>query len=68
MTLRELLVFPAARGLLRWLLALRFDVEVRGLPRVPASSYILIANHLNWIDGFLLLVALPAKPRFVHLG
>ncbi|MEK7216416.1 MAG: 1-acyl-sn-glycerol-3-phosphate acyltransferase, partial [Chloroflexota bacterium] len=60
--------FLAARVLLRGLLRLCFRIQVRGLEQVPDRGYVAVANHLNWIDGFLLLAYLPQRPRLFVLG
>jgi 1-acyl-sn-glycerol-3-phosphate acyltransferase len=45
----------------------RFDVE--GLHNVPrTSTYVVIANHLNWLDEFALLMLLPVEPRLHFLA
>lgn len=45
-------------------LVFRFDVE--GRENIPRSgNYVVIANHLNWLDEFALLYLLPVEPR-VH--
>jgi 1-acyl-sn-glycerol-3-phosphate acyltransferase len=45
----------------------RFDVE--GLQQVPRSgNYVVIANHLNWLDEFALLMLLPVEPRLHFLA
>lgn len=42
----------------------RFRVEGRAfIPR--SGNYVVIANHLNWLDEFALLLLLPVEPR-VH--
>lgn len=45
-------------------------IEVSGLEHVPAGEPLIVAGgpHRNWIDGFLLIYALPARPRIVFLG
>jgi 1-acyl-sn-glycerol-3-phosphate acyltransferase len=47
-----------------------FRIEVGGLQHVPAGEPLLVAGapHRNWIDGFLLIIALPAEPRLVFLA
>jgi 1-acyl-sn-glycerol-3-phosphate acyltransferase len=45
-----------------------FRVEISGRENIPAAPYVLIANHLNWLDSFLLLMAFPAEPRIHLLG
>jgi 1-acyl-sn-glycerol-3-phosphate acyltransferase len=45
----------------------RFDVQ--GLENVPRTgTYVVIANHLNWLDEFALLMLLPAEPRLHFLA
>ena len=60
--------FLLVRALLRWLLRLLFRVEVRGLENVPSDGYILVANHLNWIDGFLVMAFCPTAPKLYILA
>jgi 1-acyl-sn-glycerol-3-phosphate acyltransferase len=49
------------------LLRLLFNFEIVGRANLPVrGSYIVVSNHLNWLDAFALLVALPRDPR-VHL-
>ena len=44
-----------------------FDVE--GLGNVPwTGTYVVIANHLNWLDEFALLMLLPIEPRLHFLA
>jgi 1-acyl-sn-glycerol-3-phosphate acyltransferase len=51
------------------LLHLLFDVQVTGRDNIPkAINYVLIANHLNWLDSFLILATFPAEPRVHFLG
>jgi 1-acyl-sn-glycerol-3-phosphate acyltransferase len=47
-----------------------FRIEVSGREHVPAGEPLIVAGgpHRNWVDGFLLLVALPPRPRVVFLG
>lgn len=46
-----------------------FRIEVSGLEHVPAGEPLIVAGapHRNWVDGFLLIIALPAEPRLVFL-
>jgi 1-acyl-sn-glycerol-3-phosphate acyltransferase len=51
------------------LLRLCFSFHVEGLDNVPRlRNYIVIANHLNWLDEFALLMLLPAEPRLHFLA
>lgn len=45
-----------------------FRVRVQGLDRVPTGNYIVVANHLSWLDPFLLLLYLPPTPRIYIAG
>lgn len=45
-----------------------FRVQVRGAENIPKSNYIALANHLLWIDPFLLFALLPAEPRVYFIG
>ena len=47
-----------------------FRIEVSGRENVPAGEPLIVAGgpHRNWVDGFLLLVALPPQPRVVFLA
>jgi 1-acyl-sn-glycerol-3-phosphate acyltransferase len=51
------------------LLHLCFRFKVEGLDNVPRlRNYIVIANHLNWLDEFALLMLLPVEPRLHFLA
>ena len=56
------------RGLLKELIGLLFKIRVTGYDNIPAGGYILVANHLNWLDGFLLLAFFPTKPTLYILA
>lgn len=62
----------AFRGLslvLRPLIRALFKVRIEGRENIPASgTYVIAANHLGWLDAFLLLMAFPAEPRVHFLG
>jgi 1-acyl-sn-glycerol-3-phosphate acyltransferase len=47
-----------------------FRIEVRGREHVPAGEPLIVAGgpHRNWVDGFLLMLALPALPRLTFLA
>ncbi|OLE80655.1 MAG: hypothetical protein AUG06_03810 [Actinobacteria bacterium 13_1_20CM_2_65_11] len=48
------------------LLRLVFRFDVTGTENIPRSgNYIVIANHLNWLDEFAILLLFPVEPR-VH--
>ena len=51
------------------LLRLVFRFDVRGKENIPRSgNYVLIANHLNWLDEFALLLLFPVEPRIHFLA
>jgi len=53
------------------LLRLSFKFEVEGrenIPRPHGGNYIVIANHLNWLDEFALLLLFPVEPRLHFLA
>jgi 1-acyl-sn-glycerol-3-phosphate acyltransferase len=60
--------FRAARLLLGPLLHAAFKIEVAGRENIPLGAYVLIANHLNWPDGFLLLDTFASEPRLHFLA
>ena len=46
-----------------------FRFEISGRVNIPRDRpYVVAANHLNWLDSFALLVALPARPRLHFVG
>src|SRR5438045_6854849 len=54
------------------LLRALFRITVEGRERMPTSgAYVLIANHLNWLDSFAILATLDRKSTRLnssHLG
>ncbi len=51
------------------LLRLCFRFQVEGRENIPRSgNYIVIANHLNWLDEFALLLLFPIEPRLHFLA
>jgi len=51
------------------LMRLAFSFDVRGLENIPRSgNYVVIANHLNWLDEFTLLMLFPVEPRIHFLA
>ncbi len=57
-----------ARWVLARLIHLVFRVSARGVENIPKGNYIALANHLLWIDPFLLFALLPAEPRVYFIG
>jgi len=51
------------------LLHVCFRFDVTGREHIPRhGNYIAIANHLNWLDEFTLLLLLPVEPRLHFLA
>ena len=51
------------------ILRLMFSFDVHGRENIPRSgNYVIIANHLNWLDEFTLLYLLPVEPRLHFLA
>jgi 1-acyl-sn-glycerol-3-phosphate acyltransferase len=50
-------------------LRLAFRFEIHGRERVPrAGTYIVIANHLGWLDALTLAMVFPIEPRIHFLA
>jgi 1-acyl-sn-glycerol-3-phosphate acyltransferase len=62
----------AYRALRLWavpLLHSLFRIHVEGREHIPTDrNYVLIANHLNWLDSFAVLASFPPEPRIHFLG
>lgn len=51
---------------LRLVLALRYRIRVRGLEHLPLTGPVLVAaNHVTWIDGFVIAASAPRRGRFL---
>jgi 1-acyl-sn-glycerol-3-phosphate acyltransferase len=61
--------FRIARLIVGPLYRLLFRLRVTGRALIPRDGpYVLIANHLNWLDPFTLLLAFPSEPRLHFLA
>ena len=68
-TPRATLFYRAVRLVAVPLLRLVFRFDVQGRANILRSgNYIVIANHLNWLDEFMLLVIFPIEPRLHFLA
>ena len=66
---RANLPYRAVRLIALPLLRLFFRFQVEGEENIPRSgNYIVIANHLNWLDEFALLMLFPVEPRLHFLA
>lgn len=61
-------LFRLARLLAGGLLRLLFDFRVEGREHIPAGAQVVIANHLNWIDPWTLLLVFAPEPRLHFLA
>jgi 1-acyl-sn-glycerol-3-phosphate acyltransferase len=51
------------------ILRLLFKFDVSGRDNIPRTgNYVVIANHLNWLDEFTLLYLFPVEPRLHFLA
>ncbi len=66
--MRSTLRFRAARGVLRLGIAAILPIRAAGLESVPRGPYLVSCNHLNWVDPFVLIAALPGRPSLHFLG
>jgi 1-acyl-sn-glycerol-3-phosphate acyltransferase len=53
---------------LRAVFRLVFHVRVAGRGNIPLTPVIICANHLTWVDPFLILLFFPAAPRIYVLS
>jgi len=50
-------------------LHLLFPIKVVGRENIPRrGAYVIISNHLNWLDSFAILAIFPIEPRVHFLG
>ena len=61
-------LFRIARAIAIPLFHLIFQFDVRGRENIPDSAYVLIANHLGWMDAMSLMLLFPAEPRIHFLA
>jgi 1-acyl-sn-glycerol-3-phosphate acyltransferase len=62
-------MFRLLRAIVGPLMRLVFSWKVEGRHNLPVGRpYVIIANHLNWIDAWALLLQLPAEPRIHFLA
>jgi 1-acyl-sn-glycerol-3-phosphate acyltransferase len=63
------LAYRAVRLVAVPLLYLCFRFQVQGRENIPRpGNYVVIANHLNWLDEFALLLLMPVEPRLHFLA
>ncbi|MFZ4639087.1 MAG: lysophospholipid acyltransferase family protein [Nodosilinea sp.] len=54
--------------LLRWFIRLFFRVRLQHSQHIPHQANVLVANHLNHLDPFLILAFVPPRPYYYILG
>lgn len=63
------LTYRVMRILLLPVFHILFVFQVRGRKNAPkGSNFVLIANHLNWLDSFAITASFPPEPRMHFLG
>ena len=66
---RATLAFRAVRLLVEPLVRLAFRWTIVGRENIPSTgAFVVIANHLNWLDPFALTLAFPSEPKIHFLG
>jgi acyl-[acyl-carrier-protein]-phospholipid O-acyltransferase/long-chain-fatty-acid--[acyl-carrier-protein] ligase len=54
------------RFILRTTMRILYRVRIEGLENLPAEGgYLVAPNHVSWIDGFLIVLSLPKRVRFI---
>src|SRR4051812_30125733 len=53
------------RGVGQVLAATVYRVQTHGRERLPAGGFLLLPNHLTWVDAIVLQVSCPRPIRFV---
>lgn len=62
-------VYRLAHLVILSIVKLVFRFVIVGAMNIPAGKpYIVVANHLNWLDSLALLIALPCVPRVHFVG
>ena len=57
------------RGLVRPCLEVLYRKQIHNLENLPSEGgYVIVSNHISWIDGILLLWMMPRNVRFVVDG
>lgn len=56
------------RRVMRCLIRALFQVNIEHPERIPREPVVLVANHLNHIDPFLVLASVPSQPYYYILG
>ncbi|MFL6538063.1 MAG: AMP-binding protein [Chthoniobacterales bacterium] len=57
----ERALYLVARALMRAI----YRVQIHGLENLPSGGFLLLPNHITWVDALILQFACPRKIRFV---
>ncbi|MFL6584541.1 MAG: AMP-binding protein [Chthoniobacterales bacterium] len=57
----ERAIYLIGRAILRFV----YRVETYGMQNLPSGGFLLLPNHITWVDALLLQLACPRKIRFV---
>jgi 1-acyl-sn-glycerol-3-phosphate acyltransferase len=60
--------FRAVRAVALLFFHLLFRFDVKGRERIPDTAFVLICNHLGWMDAVSLLLIFPPEPRIHFLA
>lgn len=60
--------FRVVRALAELFFHVLFRFDVKGRDQVPDRAFVLICNHLGWMDAVSLLLLFPAEPRIHFLA
>jgi len=61
-------LFRIARAVAIPLFHLVFRFDLQGREIIPDTAYVLIGNHLGWMDAMSLMLLFPAEPRIHFLA
>ena len=67
-SVRRTVRYAIAMGASWLLVRALFRVRIEGLERLPAGPALLCFNHQSWLDPFVLMAALPWRPRLYFFG
>lgn len=66
---RATLAFRLIRALVEPLVRVLFRWRINGHENIPLDGpFVAIANHLNWLDPFAIVLAFPNEPKIHFLG
>lgn len=60
--------FYIVKPMLNALLRVMFNIRVEGFENLPKEPYIMVSNHLSWIDPIVYLGLWPIAPKLVFIA